>query len=131
MAEVPHLDHTHQTPTDDDQICDSRPHGDHLRVVAVEGIPRDLLVQPAPDVLIGPIEPTETPMDLPWGHQVEAQRCLLRWRQPCIPVNHPIKNPTMPPVPWATCLQRALILLVACDLLAVLPTRWILVSVLA
>lgn len=130
MAEVPHLDHTHQTPTDDDQIYDSRLHEDYLRVVAVEGILRGLLVQPAPDVLIGPIEPTEIPMDLPWDHQGEAQLCLLRRRQPCTPVNHPIENPIMPPVPWATCPQHAPILLVACDLLAVLPTRWILASVL-
>lgn len=97
-AEVLHLGHTHPTPTDDDQICDSRPHEDHFRVVAVAVTLQVLLVQPALAEWIVLIEPTPIPMDLPWVHQVEAQLCLLQRGRPCIPVNHPIKNPIINPV---------------------------------
>ena len=99
MAVVLHLDHIHPTPTDGDQICDSHLHEDYLRAGVVGDTLRARLVQLALDVLIGPIEPTQIPMDHPWDRQVGAQPCLLRRERPCIPVNHPIKHPIIPPVP--------------------------------
>lgn len=99
MVGVLHLDHTHPTPTDGDQICDNRPHEDHLRVADVGATLQALLAQLALGVWTGLIELTWIPMDPPWVHRDEAQLCLCRRGRPCILVNRPIKPPILRPVP--------------------------------